>query len=68
MHMEIIDGYKLKYEKKKSIVYVRMDESMIGQIKMINQRMGISTSEIVREGVSRILKEIESSGKVKLGI
>ena len=66
--METIDGYKLKYEKKKSIVYVRMDASMIEQLQMINQKLGISTSEIVREGVRRILKEIELSGTMQLNI
>lgn len=66
--MENIEGYKSTYEKKKSIVYVRMDESMITQLKTINQKLGISNSEIIREGVRRILKEIENSGTMKLEI
>lgn len=66
--METIEGYKAKYEKKKSIVYVRMDESMIEQLKLINKKLGISNSEIIREGVRRILKDVESSGTVQLSI
>ena len=66
--METIEGYKVKYEKKKSIVYVRMDESMIEQLKLINKKLGISNSEIIREGVRRILKDVELSGTVQLSI
>lgn len=55
--MDLTDGYKIRYEKKKSIVYVRMDESMLSQLKMIGKRHGISISELVRQGIRKVFSD-----------
>lgn len=64
--MNTIDGYKVKFEKKKDIIYSRMDESMINQLKAISRKTGISTSEIVRESVRRLLRDVDASGSFNI--
>jgi len=64
--MEEILGYKDQKEKKVQIQYCRMDESMIARLKEIRRKTGISTSEIIREGVRRLLQDIESTGSFSL--
>ena len=64
--METIEGYKNDYEKKNSIMHVRMDNSMINQLNGISRRTGISVSEIIRESVRRVLIEVELSGGINL--
>ncbi len=66
--MENIEGYKIKYEKKKKILYSRMDESMIERLNDIRTKTGISVSEIIREGVRRLLQEIDETGSFNLKI
>jgi len=66
--MEEINGYKDQKEKKVQIQYCRMDESMIARLKEIRRKTGISTSEIIRESVRRLLKDIESTGSFSLKI
>ena len=66
--MNEIDGYKVRYEKKEKILYSRMDESMISSLKAISRKTGISVSEIIREGVRRLLQDIDSTGSLNLKI
>lgn len=64
--MENQIGYKELKEKKEQIQYCRMDDSMISRIKEIRRKTGISTSEIIRESVRRLLNEIDSTGSFTL--
>jgi len=66
--MNEIDGYKVRYEKKEKILYSRMDESMISSLKTISRKTGISVSEIIREGVRRLLQDIDRTGSLNLKI
>jgi hypothetical protein len=59
-------GYKEQKEKKEAIQYCRMDDSMIARLKEIRRKTGISTSEIIRESVRRLLNEIDVSGTFSL--
>lgn len=64
--MEKEIGYKQRNEKKEQMSYVRMDESMISRVNEIRARTGISTSEIIREAVRRLLREIDETGSFSL--
>ena len=64
--MDSIEGYKIRDEKKKQIIYVRMDESMIAKLQEIRKKTGISTSEIARESVRRLLQEVEDKGSFNI--
>jgi predicted DNA-binding protein len=64
--METIEGYKLRYEKKKKILYSRMDDSMIVRLKEISRKTGISVSEILREGARRLLHDVDESGSFNI--
>ena len=66
--METIDGYKLRVEKKKKILYSRMDETMITRLREIRKKTGISVSEVIREAVRRLLHEVDSTGSINLKI
>lgn len=66
--MEKIDGYKLAFEKKKSILYSRMDDSMIARLREIRRKTGISVSEVIRESVRRLLLEVDETGSINLKI
>lgn len=66
--MDTIEGYKLANEKKKDIIYSRMDESMIKRLRLIRKKTGISVSEIIRESVRRLLKEVDETGSINLRI
>jgi Arc/MetJ-type ribon-helix-helix transcriptional regulator len=63
-----VEGYKKGREKKKDILYSRMDQSMIDQIMEIRTKTGISTSEIIREGVRRLLKDVAAKGSFNIEI
>jgi len=65
---ETIEGYKVAYEKKKQILYSRMDDSMIKRLREIRRKTGISVSEIIRESVRRLLQEVDSTGSINLKI
>lgn len=64
--METKIGYKQRNEKKEQMSYVRMDDSMISRVNEIRKRTGISTSEIIREAVRRLLNEIDQTGSFTL--
>ena len=66
MSMETIEGYKVAYEKKRKILYSRMDDSMIDRLKEIRRKTGISTSEVIREAVRRLLQEVDETGSIHL--
>lgn len=68
MSMETIEGYKVAYEKKKKILYSRMDDSMIDRLKEIRRKTGISTSEVIREAVRRLLQEVDETGSIHLKV
>lgn len=65
---ETIEGYNVAYERKKQILYSRMDDSMINRLREIRRKTGISVSEIIRESVRRLLKEIDETGSINLKI
>ena len=65
---ETFEGYKVAYEKKKQILYSRMDDSMIERLRTIRRKTGISVSEIIRESVRRLLKEVDETGSINLKI
>ncbi len=64
--MDTIDGYKVAFEQKKQIFYSRMDDSMIKRLREIRKKTGISVSEVIREAVRRLLKEVDETGSINL--
>lgn len=68
LNMETVQGYKEFREKKEKILYSRMDDSMIQRLRGIRKRTGISVSEIIREAVRRLLKEVDETGSINLKI
>lgn len=66
--MDTVNGYKETFERKKDILYSRMDASMIKRLRDIRKKTGISVSEIIREAVRRLLLDIEQSGGMTLRI
>jgi len=66
--MDTIEGYRVAYEKKKKILYSRMDDSMIKRLRDIRKKTGISVSEIIRESVRRLLSEVDQTGSINLKI
>jgi len=64
--MEKVMGYKEQKEQKVQIQYCRMDDSMIARLKEIRRKTGISTSEVIRESVRRLLNEVDASGSFTL--
>ena len=66
--METVKGYKDLREKKKQILYSRMDDSMIDRLREIRTKTGISVSEIIRESVRRLLQEVDETGSINLKI
>jgi len=66
--MDTVNGYKEFTEKKKQILYSRMDDTMIKRLRDIRKKTGISVSEIIREAVRRLLREIEETGGINLRI
>ena len=66
--MDTVNGYKEKFERKKDILYSRMDDSMIKKLREIRKKTGISVSELIREAVRRLLLDIEKSGGMTLRI
>ncbi|MBN2634757.1 MAG: ribbon-helix-helix domain-containing protein [Prolixibacteraceae bacterium] len=63
---DTVEGYKVRYEKKKQIMYARMDDSMISNLREISKKTGISTSELIRESVRRMLQEVDETGSIQL--
>ena len=59
-------GYKAKFEKKEKTLYSRMDDSMIMRLRDIRKKTGISVSEIIREAVRRLLKDVDETGSINL--
>ena len=66
--MDVVKGYKAKFEIKKKNLYCRMDTSMVERLKEIRRASGISCSETVREAVRRLFYEIDQSGNITLKI
>ena len=64
--MDSVKGYKIGYEKKKKILYSRMDDSMILSLRGISKKTGISVSELIRESVRRLLQEVDETGSINL--
>jgi hypothetical protein len=61
-------GYKSAFEKKRQILYSRMDDSMIQRLREIRKKTGISVSEVIRESVRRLLQEVDETGSINLKI
>ena len=66
--MDTIEGYKMSYEKKKQILYSRMDDTMIQRLREISKKTGISVSELIRESVRRVFQEVDDTGSINLKI
>jgi predicted DNA-binding protein len=66
--METLKGYKVVFEKKKQIMYIRMDDSMIQRLREIRKKTGINVSEIIREAIRRLLQEVDATGSINLKI
>jgi len=66
--MDTIEGYKIRREEKKDIMWCRMDSTMIEKLREIRDKAGISTSELIREAVRRFLKETAKTGSVEIKI
>jgi len=64
--MIVENGYKIRKEEKKKILYVRADDSMISELYEIRNQTGISVSELLREGARRLIQEAKENGSVKL--
>lgn len=64
--MTVENGYKTCKEEKKKILYVRADDSMISELNEIRNQLGISVSELLREGARRLIKEAKEDGTIKL--
>ena len=64
--MDTVKGYKEFREPKKTITYVRVDDTMLNKLREIRKKTGISTSEIIREGVRRLLRDVEQEGSISL--
>lgn len=60
--METKNGYKTSFEQKNQRMDLRMDESMVQQLKGIRRNTGISVSELIRESVRRLLQEYDENG------
>ena len=65
-----VDGFNEfgKNNKKDDIIYSRIDKKMISRLHELRSITGISTSELIRESVRRMLVEIELDGVMKLNI
>ncbi len=63
---DTVIGYKEFREKKVKTLYSRMDDSMIEKLREIRKKTGISVSEIIRESVRRLLKEVSETGSINL--
>lgn len=66
--METIKGHKIPGETKKDIIYVRMTETMINKLRRIRSKTGIPVSEVIRESVQRLLKEVDELGSFNVRI
>jgi len=66
--MDTVNGHKETFERKKDILYSRMDASMIKRLRDIRKKTGISVSEIIREAVRRLLQEVDQTGSINLKI
>jgi len=66
--METIKGNEIRRETKKDIVYVRMNKTMINKLRTIRSKTGIPVSEVIRESVQRLLKEVDEVGSFNVRI
>lgn len=64
----IVEGYKIRREKKVGIVYCRMDKTMREKLYEIREKTGISTSELIRESVRRLFNEVAKKGNININI
>jgi len=62
--MDELKGYKDTREQKQKMVYVRVDESMLLKLKEIRAKMGISTSELIREAIRRLFDHVNKGSNV----
>ena len=66
--METIKGNDITRETKRDIVYVRMTDTMIKELKDIRTKTGIPVSEVVRESVKRLLQEVNEVGSLNIKV
>ena len=66
--METIEGYEVQKQTMKDIIYVRMHDDMIKQLRKIRKITGIPVSEVIRESVRKTLIEVEETGSMNFKI
>ena len=66
--MNTIKGNEIPKETKKDIVYVRMNDDMIKELKDIRTKTGIPISEIIRESVKQTLIDSNETGSLNFKI
>lgn len=66
--METIKGHDIAKETKKDIIYVRMTDKMISELRHIRKTTGLPISEIIRESVKRLLKEVNEVGSLNIKV
>ena len=66
--MEAKTETQINRKGKRDIVYCRMDNTMIKQLFELRELSGISTSEIIRESVRRMLDDVKLESGLNLSI
>jgi hypothetical protein len=64
--MIVEEAYKTKKEDKLKTIYCRVDFTMHKELCLIRNQTGISLSELIREGVRRIIKNAKEKAETKL--
>lgn len=59
---------QIKRKGKKNIIYVRVDNVLINELFWLREKFGISTSELVRESIRRLLEDCKLEGTINLSI
>jgi Arc/MetJ-type ribon-helix-helix transcriptional regulator len=66
--MELKNAYKERFEFKDGRIYIRLDNSMINELREIRRKTGISMSESIRESIRRLIKDVNDKGNMNLTI
>ncbi len=63
-----METQQIKRKGKKNIIYVRLDNILINELFWLREKFGISTSELVRESIRRLLEDCKLEGTINLSI
>ena len=64
--MTIKNAYKTEREKKILTLAVRIDSSMAYKLIEISEKTGVTISELIREGVRRVISSVEENEKFEM--